>query len=82
MVEDMHSNVLEAMELPPGTDLRQALTDARNRKIAEGWVADEIRPSQCSSIFCTKEGRRILVSINACDPALGPPRGHSSRSYG
>lgn len=64
---DMLRGVREFRELAAGTDLRAVVTAERAKRIADGWVADEI--GSCSStFFCSRDGERLEVGIIRRDP--------------
>jgi hypothetical protein len=62
VVRDMCGRLLEVTELPPRADQRAILVAAREARIADGWVADEIGP-HCAHFFASRAGERIVVGI-------------------
>jgi hypothetical protein len=50
-------------------ELRAVVTAEREKRPAQGWVADEIGRAS-SGFFCTREGERIEVGIVRRDPRL------------
>jgi hypothetical protein len=69
--KNQYGKVLECLELMASADLRAVLTAERTRRVAEGWVPDEIG-RVTSSFFCTRDGERIEVGICRRDPRLSP----------
>jgi hypothetical protein len=69
VAQDRFYTPLEIRELEPGADLRSTLNAERARRIAEGWVCDEIG-RVCSFFFCIRDGERIEVGILRRDPRL------------
>ena len=67
VIRNVHSEVVESTQLPPGTDLATALTDARQIRIANGWTTQHI-PPHCAFFFCAKDGERLLVGIEVRPP--------------
>ena len=72
VVRDRVGCVLESAELPARADLRAVLTAARDARIADGWLAEDIGPV-CSFFFASRDGRRVLVGIERIPP--GVPEG-------
>lgn len=62
VVRDMCSQLLERNELPPLADQRAALVAAREARIVDGWLAEEIGP-HCAHFFATRAGERIMTAI-------------------
>jgi hypothetical protein len=67
VVKNALSQIIEYKELGPGANLREILNAARNARIADGWLADEIGRS-CSFFFCVKDGVRLEVGIRRIHP--------------
>jgi hypothetical protein len=67
--KDKYGKVLECQELTPGADLRAILTAERARRLADGWMADEIG-RVTSFFFCIRDGERVEVGICRRDPRL------------
>jgi hypothetical protein len=67
VARDRMSFVIESTELAPGTNLRAALSAARNARITAGWVAEAIGAS-CSFFFATRSGERVMVGIERVPP--------------
>jgi hypothetical protein len=67
VVRNAVNAVLESTELVPETDLRAALTAARDARIAAGWLADEIGPA-CGFFFASRGSERVLVTVERKDP--------------
>lgn len=70
VVRDGLNTALAATELAPGADLRAVLEAARSERIAAGWKAEPI--GQCVSfVFATRDGERVMVSIEHRPPGSG-----------
>jgi hypothetical protein len=67
VVRDRLSRVVQSAPLEPYADLKAALTAARSARIADGWNCEAIGRS-AAFFFCTREGVRHLVSIEARTP--------------
>jgi len=67
VVRDRLSQVVTSTPLEPYADLRAALTAAREARIAQGWECEDIGPC-VAFFFCTREGVRHLVNIEARTP--------------
>src|SRR5579884_1157299 len=77
VVRDAVGFVLEVAELAPGADLRSVLSTARERRLAAGWVAQEIG-SACAFFFTARGGARLMVAIERQPPRDPLDRGHES----
>lgn len=62
VVRDMCGQLLQRTELAPRADQRTILAAAREARIADGWLADEVGP-RCSQFFATRGGERVMVGI-------------------
>jgi hypothetical protein len=71
VVRDRVNTVLESTKLAPGTDLRAVLTQARDGRIAAGWVADDIGPA-CGFFFAIRSGERVRVAVERAPPRNPP----------
>jgi hypothetical protein len=67
VVRDAVNTVIESTELAPETDLRVALTAAREARIAAGWTADDIGPA-CGFFFASRDGARVRVAVESTAP--------------
>jgi hypothetical protein len=67
VVRDKVNAVIESTELVPGTDLRAVLTRAREARIADGWLADDIGPA-CGFFFASRNGNRVRVAVEGAAP--------------
>jgi len=67
VVRDRLGRVLEARQLPPGTDLKRILLAAMLERIDNGWGLGEFG-SRGGSCFCVKGTERCQVAIEAADP--------------
>ena len=56
VVQTMAREFLKVTELPPRTDLRATLNEARAARIAAGWVVENEIERFCSSFFCNRDG--------------------------
>jgi hypothetical protein len=72
VVRNALSEVVESIPLARRADLRAILNAERDRRIADGWTADVIGPA-CGSFFCSRDGVRVLVAIEVCDPRHARP---------
>ncbi len=54
-------------ELEPAADLKAALVDAREARIAQCWDCEAIATT-VAFFFCSRDGVRHLVSIEARTP--------------
>jgi len=78
VVRDRVSLPVRFTELPPGTDLKRALAEERQRLVADGWHADEL--TRYAFCFCDRDNERVCVSIECYEPdkvpvSHGSPRG-------
>ncbi len=73
VLRDMFHNVLDATELPPGTDLRQAFADGLTALERAGWQSEG---ASGSMVFVRRGGERRLLSIHEHDPHEPLPPGH------
>ena len=71
VVRDELSRPIEALTLAPMADLRAALLEEREARAQEGWQAEEITPS-VALFFCTRDGARRSVRIEAFAPGTAP----------
>lgn len=62
VVRDMCGQLRERTELVPRADQRAILAAAREARIADGWLADEVGP-RCSQFFAARGGERVMVGI-------------------
>jgi len=69
VVRDSLNHLVESTQLAPGTDVRAALVAIRDKRIADGWSADEI--GRVSFFFCTKDSERQMVGIEYRQPGSG-----------
>jgi hypothetical protein len=73
VLRDMFHNVLDATELPPGTDLRQAFADGLTALERAGWQSEG---ASGSMVFVRRGGERRLFSVHEHDPHEPLPPGH------
>lgn len=71
VVRDRLNQVVTSTPLEPHADLRGVLTGARAARIGQQWDCEAIGPC-VAFFFCTRDGVRLLVSIEArCPPPVG-----------
>ena len=74
VVRDRFSRVLESQALSAKADLRATMQGERNRRLRDGWAAEDI-PRNCAFFFCDRDNDRVCVSIECFEPgAVGTPR--------
>jgi hypothetical protein len=76
VIRNRLSEPLAALRLEPGAQLRVALETERARRLAAGWICDDIGRA-CSFFFCQRGDARELVAIETREPShsrLAPPR--------
>ena len=73
VLRDMFHNVLDATELPAGSDLRQSFADGIAALEREGWHNEG---ASGSMVFVRRGGERRLLSIHEHDPHEPLPSGH------
>lgn len=74
VVRNMHGALLEARQLPPGSDLKRAFVAAMLEWMDAGWKPAEFS-SRSGTFFCTKGSERRMVEISPTDH--GPARGRA-----
>jgi hypothetical protein len=67
VVRDRFSHVVHCLQLRPNTDLRTAMNAERGRRLADGWLADEIARN-CAFFFCNRAEERVCVAIECYEP--------------
>ena len=75
VLRDMFHNVLDATELPPGTDLRTAFANGLASLELEGW---ENEGATGAMVFVRRGGERRLLAIHEHDPFEPLPPGHGA----
>ena len=73
VLRDMFHNVLDATELPAGTDLRQSFADGLAALEAAGWQSEG---ASGAMVFVCRAGERRFLAIHELDPFEPPPPGH------
>jgi hypothetical protein len=73
VLRDMFHNVLDATELPPGTDLRAAFANGVAALERDGWRSEG---ASGAMVFVRRGGERRLLSIHEHDPHEPLPQGH------
>jgi hypothetical protein len=71
---------VEWREIAASADLRVVLQTTRSKRIADGWVCDDIG-WVCSFFFAELAGDRVLVGIERYDPAGPGAPGHSDGAH-
>ena len=75
-VRNMHGALLEARQIPAGSDLKRAFLAAMLDHIDAGWQLGEFS-STGGTFFCTRGVERRMVSITPTDPGQLPGYGAS-----
>lgn len=70
VTRDTCSRPVEYTVLSPGSDLKAALANARQRLVSEGWTADSM--TRHSFVFCQKGNERVCVSVECFEPGTAP----------
>ena len=70
---DMFHNILDATELPGGTDLRKAFADGLAALERDGWQSEG---ASGSMVFVRRGAERRLLAIHEHDPHEPLPQGH------
>ena len=70
---DMFHHVLDATELPPGSDLRRGFADGLAALERDGW---ESEGASGAMVFVRRGGERRLLVIHEHDPHEPLPPGH------
>jgi hypothetical protein len=73
VLRDMFHNVLDATELPPGSDLRQAFAGGLAALERDGW---ESEGASGAMVFVSRGNERRLLTIHELDPHEPLPTGH------
>jgi hypothetical protein len=73
VLRDMFHNVLDATELPPGSDLRKSFADGLAALEREGWQNEG---ASGAMVFVRRGGERRLLSLHEHDPHEPLPPGH------
>ena len=73
VLRDLFHNVLDATELPAGTDLRRAFADGLTALENEGWQSEG---ASGSMVFVRRGGERRFLSVHEHDPHAPLPQGH------
>lgn len=75
VMRDLFHNVLDATELPPGTDLRSAFAAGLARLERDGWLSEG---ASGAMVFVRRNGERRLLAIHEHDPHEPLPPGHGA----
>jgi hypothetical protein len=67
VVRSMHGTVIEARQLPGGTNLKRAFLSAMIEWIDDGWTVKEFS-SSAAAFFCDRSPERRMISIDPTDP--------------
>ena len=73
VLRDMFHNVLDATELPPGSDLRRSFADGLTAIEREGWQSEG---ASGAMVFVRRGNERRLLSVHEQDPHEPLPPGH------
>ena len=73
VLRDMFHNVLDATELPAGSNLRQSFADGLTALERDGWRSEG---ASGSMVFVRRGGERRLLSVHEHDPHEPFPPGH------
>jgi hypothetical protein len=73
VLRDLFHNVLDATELAPGTDLRQAFARGLADLEQQGWQSEG---ASGAMVFVRRGAERRLLAIHENDPHEPPPQGH------
>jgi hypothetical protein len=75
VLRDMFHNVLDATELPPGTDLRRAFAAGLAELEGAGWTSEGAGGAM---VFVRRGGERRLFAVHEHDPHEPLPPGHGA----
>lgn len=75
VLRDLFHNVLDATELPPGTDLRQAFASGLAGLEKQGWHSEGATGAM---VFVRRGPERRLLAIHEHDPHEPVPAGHGA----
>ena len=73
VLRDMFHNVLDATELPPGSDLRKSFAAGLAELERAGW---ESEGASGAMVFVRRGGERRLLTLHEHDPHEPLPPGH------
>ena len=73
VVRDLFHNILDATELPAGSDLRQSFADGLTALERDGWQSEG---ASGAMVFVRRGGERRLLAIHEHDPYEPLPQGH------
>jgi hypothetical protein len=75
VLRDLFHNVLDATELPPGTDLRRAFAEGLAALERAGWVNEG---ASGNMVFVHRGSERRLLAVHELDPYEPLPAGHGA----
>ena len=75
VLRDLFHNVLDATELPPGTDLRRAFADGLTALERAGWHSEG---ASGGMVFVHRGSERRLLVVHEHDPHEPLPAGHGA----
>jgi hypothetical protein len=78
VLRDMFHNILDATELPPGTDLRTAFAAGLAALERQGWTSEG---ASGGMVFVRRNGERRFFALHEHDPHEPLPPGHGT-AYG
>jgi hypothetical protein len=76
VLRDMFHNVLDATELPPGSNLRQAFADGLAALERDGWQSEG---ASGGMVFVRRGAERRLLTVHEHDPHEPVPVGHGAQ---
>ena len=79
VLRDMFHNVLDATELPPGTDLRVAFAAGLAALERDGWQSEG---ASGAMVFVRRNAERRLFALHEHDPHEPLPPGHGAPAGG
>ena len=79
VLRDMFHNVLDATELPPGTDLRAAFAAGLAALERDGWQSEG---ASGAMVFVRRNAERRLFALHEHDPHEPLPPGHGAPAGG
>ena len=75
VLRDLFHNVLDATELPPGTDLRSAFASELAALERDGWQSEG---ASGAMVFVRRGVERRLLAVHEHDPQEPVPPGHGA----
>jgi hypothetical protein len=75
VLRDLFHHVLDATELPPGSDLRHAFAAGLAALERDGWHSEG---ASGAMVFVRRNGERRLLAVHEHDPHEPVPAGHGA----